>query len=175
MIKAAAVVSGDGAEIQNLLDGMFFGEINGFELSAVVATEEGSYALRRAANAHVDGYVVASRIFPNSGTFTRALTAKLLDLDVDAAILAGVEPEPDEDFYRVFAGRCICLRSAVRAGVLTGTVLLADADGSEARRFGRVKAEPQRYRSESRRALVAAGAGEMLTEAVKRYVREYHG
>ena len=58
MVKAVTVVSGDGAEIQSLLDGMFFGEIPGFEVGAVIAVERGSGALRRAEAAHVaDGRV----------------------------------------------------------------------------------------------------------------------
>ena len=55
--------------------------------------------------------------------------------------------------------------------------MLADADGSEARRFGRVTADERGVPDEAatRRALAEAGAGELLTDAVKKYMREYHG
>ena len=112
MVKAAAVVTGDGSELQSLIDGLFFGEIPDFTVSAVVATERGSRALARSESAGIPGYEVDAAIFPNAATFTRALTAKLLDLDADIAILVGVEPEPEEGLYRAFAGRCVCLRIA---------------------------------------------------------------
>ena len=177
MFKAAIVVTGDGAELQNLLDSVFFGEIPGFELAAVVVTEPDSYALKRCEALRVPSYVVDSSIFPNAATFTRALTAKLLDLDVTGALLVSVEPEPGESFYRVFSGRCVCLRLKRAGDTLPASVLLADADGSEARRFGRASAEipPRSGRAVARRAIVAAGAGELLTNAVKSYMSDYHG
>ena len=72
MLNAAALVSGDGAELQALLDSVFFGEIEGFSLSAVIATERGSFALTRAEGAHVPGYVVEEAIFPNGASFSLA-------------------------------------------------------------------------------------------------------
>ena len=48
MLNAAALVSGDGAELQALLDSLFFGEIPGFTLAAVIATKRDSFALTRA-------------------------------------------------------------------------------------------------------------------------------
>lgn len=171
MIKAAAVVSGDGSELQNLIDGLFFGEIPGFSLSAVVATERGSRALRRAELAGIPTYEVDSSIFPNAATFTRALTAKLQDIDADIAILVCPDPEPVEEFYRVYSGRCVCLRLSEQDGEATATAILADADGTEARRFGRVSA---RGGPEVHRALTENGAGQLLSDAVKGFMREAH-
>lgn len=184
MVKAAAVVTGDGAELQSLLDGMFFGEVPNFSLSAVVATEPGSAALRRAEAQHIATYTVDAGIFPNAATFTRALSAKLQDIDAEMAVLVSLEPEPAESFYREYSGRCVCLRLSERLkgaaergdGAVVATALLADADGSEARRYGRVSAEvkPGDSVSQLRRRLVESGAGELLTKALKDYMREFH-
>ena len=173
MVKAAAVVSGDGSELQNLIDGLFFGEIPDFALSAVVATERGSRAVRRAERAGIPAYEVDAAIFPNAGTFTRALTAKLQDIDADIAILVCLDPEPEEGFYRVFSGKCVCLRLSEQDGAVTATALLADADGTEARRFGRVRAGLAPG-EELHRALTENGAGQLLSDAVKRFMREAH-
>ena len=175
MARAAAVVSGDGAEIQSLLDSLFFGEIPDFELAALVATDSGP-SLRRGEAQHIPGYTVDASIFPNAATFTRALTAKLLDLDVDTAVLAAVEPEPDESFYRAFTGRCVCLRLAAEEGRLTASALLADADGSAARRLGRAGIEllPGEDGRSARRRLGEAGSGDLLAEAVKSCMRDFH-
>ena len=174
MVRAAAIVSGNGAELQNLLDGLIFGEIADFSLAALVATEAESPALRRGDGAHIPVYTVDAQIFPNPETYTRALTAKLLDLDIDAAIAVTLSPEPGREFYRAFAGRCICLRISEGGSDCTATALLADADGSEVRRFGRVRAEKSAG-ADPRRGLIESGAGELLTDAVKQYMREYHG
>ena len=176
MVKAAAVVSGDGEELQSLLDGMFFGEVPNFALTAVVSTTPGSKALRRAAGQNIAGYTVDAGIFPNAATFTRALTAKLQDIDAEMVILAALSPEPGEALYREYAGKCVCLRIALSGGEAVATALLADADGSEARRFGRVSVEaaPGGDFASVRRRLVEAGSGELLTGALKDYMREFH-
>ncbi len=176
MVKAIVVVSGDGAELQSLLDGIFFGEVPNLDIAAVVATEPDAYALRRAERANVQPYTVDKNIFPNAATFTRALTAKLQDLDAEVAVLVSLEPEPDESFYRLYSGRCVCLRISRTGGAVTATALLADADGSEARRFGRVSVEsvPGESEAELKRRLAENGAGETLTGALKDYMREFH-
>ena len=80
MIRAAVIVSGDGPEIQNLLDGNYFHEVPGLEIAGVVATSSESGALLRAKSANVPAYCVDSAIFPNAATFTRALLTKLQDI-----------------------------------------------------------------------------------------------
>lgn len=176
MVKAAAVVTGDGSELQSLIDGLFFGEIPDFTVSAVVATERGSRALARSESAGIPGYEVNAAIFPNAATFTRALTAKLLDLDADIAILVGVEPEPEEGLYRAFAGRCVCLRIARGADTVSAAAVLADADGSEARRFGRVSVPAVLDESAAalHRRLTENGAGQLLSDALKQFMRDFH-
>lgn len=113
MLNAAALVSGDGAELQALLDSVFFGEIEGFTLSAVISTERDSFALTRAGGAHVPGYVVEEAIFPNGASFSLALLNKLHDLDIDFIILAGFEPKLSEGLARAYRGRAVGLRCAL--------------------------------------------------------------
>ena len=40
MVRAAALVSGDGAKLQAILDSMYFKEIPDFELVAVISSEK---------------------------------------------------------------------------------------------------------------------------------------
>lgn len=51
MVRAAALVSGDGAKLQAILDSMYFKEIPDFELVAVISSEKDAYAMKRALNA----------------------------------------------------------------------------------------------------------------------------
>ena len=50
MVRAAALVSGDGAKLQAILDSMYFKEIENFKLVAVISPEKDAYAMKRALN-----------------------------------------------------------------------------------------------------------------------------
>ena len=126
MVKAAAVVTGPGRELQSLIDGMYFGEIPDFALTAVIGAEADSPVMNRARGAGIAVNKVDPRLFPGAPSYTRALTALLADLDVDAVILADVSPEPAEPLFRAFAGRCLRLKYCGAEA----EVSLLDADGS---------------------------------------------
>lgn len=89
MIRAAVLVSGDGALLQSVLDSMYFGEIPNFELTAVICTESDAYALRRARNSGVESFVVEPSLFPTKLSYSMAISNKLKDMDIDLVILAG--------------------------------------------------------------------------------------
>ena len=73
MVRAAALVTGDGAKLQAILDSMYFKEIPDFELIAVISSEREAYAMKRALNAGVPAYVVDPELFPNSTSHSMAL------------------------------------------------------------------------------------------------------
>ena len=88
MIRAAALVSGDGAKLQAILDAMYFGELPNFELAAVISPEKECSAVRRAANAGVPAYVVDPDLFPTMTTHSMAVANKLKDMDIELVLLA---------------------------------------------------------------------------------------
>lgn len=53
MIRSAVLVSGKGTKLQSLLDSVFFGEIPELQLVAVISSDAGAYALKRARNAGI--------------------------------------------------------------------------------------------------------------------------
>ena len=187
MLNAAALVSGDGAELQALLDSVFFGEIEGFSLSAVIATERVSFALTRAEGAHVPGYVVEEAIFPNGASFSLALLNKLRDLDIDFIILAGFAPKLSEGLARAYRGRALGLRCALspafdglpapelcRAALdrgvrWTGATVYAHADNGEVGEIllqAPVEVEPGDSPEKLRRRILET-AGPLLIEAIR--------
>ena len=91
MIRAAALVSGDGARLQAILDSMYFKEIPDFELGAVISTARDVYAMKRALNAGVPAYVVDPELFPNTTSHSMAVANKLKDMDIELVILAGYD------------------------------------------------------------------------------------
>ena len=91
MIRAAALVSGDGARLQAILDSMYFKEIPDFELVAVISTARDVYAMKRALNAGVPAYVVDPELIPNTTSHSMAVANKLKDMDIELVILAGYD------------------------------------------------------------------------------------
>lgn len=91
MVRAAALVSGDGAKLQAILDSMYFKEIPDFELVAVISSEKDAYAMKRAINAGVPAYVVDPELFPNMTSHSMAVANKLKDMDIELVILAGYD------------------------------------------------------------------------------------
>ena len=91
MVRAAALVSGDGAKLQAILDSMYFKERPDFELVAVISSEKDAYAMKRALNAGVPAYVVDPELFPNMTSHSMAVANKLKDMDIELVILAGYD------------------------------------------------------------------------------------
>ncbi len=91
MIRAAVLCSGDGAQLQAILDAMYFKEIPNFELVAVISPQKEAYAMTRALSAGVPAYVVDPDLFPTMTSHSMAVANKLKDMDIELVILAGYD------------------------------------------------------------------------------------
>ena len=89
MVKIAVLVSGGGTNLQALIDAQHRGEIIGGEITAVIASKPGVYALERAEKAGIPTYVVARKDYDSSQAMTIALVDKLKSLGIDLVVLAG--------------------------------------------------------------------------------------
>ena len=87
--KIAVLVSGGGTNLQALLDAQARGELGGGEITAVISTKAGVYALERAAKAGVPGYVIPRKNFDSNQAMTVAMVEKLRELEIDLVVLAG--------------------------------------------------------------------------------------
>ena len=87
--RIAVLVSGGGTNLQALIDAQGRGEIVNGEIAAVISSRPGVYALERAANAGIPGYVVTRKDYPSNQAMTVALVDKLKALDIDLVVLAG--------------------------------------------------------------------------------------
>ena len=61
--RIAVLVSGGGTNLQALLDAQARGEIRGGRIAAVISSNPEAYALTRAEQAGVPGYVIARKNF----------------------------------------------------------------------------------------------------------------
>ena len=89
MKRIAVLVSGGGTNLQALIDAQGRGELGGGEIAAVISSKAGAYALERAANAGIPGYVLPRKEFASNQAMTVALVDMLKKLDIDLVVLAG--------------------------------------------------------------------------------------
>ncbi len=89
MKKIAVLVSGGGTNLQALIDAQARHELGGGQIVAVISSKAGAYALERAKNAGIAGYVLPRKEFGSNQAMTVALVGLLKDLGVDLVVLAG--------------------------------------------------------------------------------------
>ncbi|MCD7733731.1 MAG: phosphoribosylglycinamide formyltransferase [Clostridiales bacterium] len=89
MKRIAVLVSGGGTNLQALIDAQSRGELGPGEIAAVISSSPEAYALRRAEQAGIPGYVVSRKDFPSNQAMTASLTRLLGELEIDLVVLAG--------------------------------------------------------------------------------------
>ena len=89
MLKVAVLVSGGGTNLQAILDAQAAGAIPHGQVSLVVASKPGIYALERAARAGVESAVVSRRDYPSAEAFDAALLDTLQSHGIQLVVLAG--------------------------------------------------------------------------------------
>lgn len=111
--RIAVLVSGGGTNLQALIDAQRRGEIVNGEIAAVIASKPGVYALERAANAGIPGYVVARKDYPSSQTMTAALVDKLRELNIDLVVLAGFMVILTQEMVRAYPNAILNVHPAL--------------------------------------------------------------
>ena len=89
MKRIAVLVSGGGTNLQALIDAQARSELGGGEIVAVISSKAGAYALERAKNAGIAGYVLPRKDFASNQAMTVALVELLKSLHIDLVVLAG--------------------------------------------------------------------------------------
>ena len=87
--RIAVLVSGGGTNLQALIDAQAENRLGGGEIVAVISSKEGAYALQRAENAGIAGYVLPRKSFDSNRAMTVALVEMLQSLHIDLVVLAG--------------------------------------------------------------------------------------
>jgi len=113
MKKIAVLVSGGGTNLRALIDAQHAGQIVNGEIVAVISSDPTAYALQRAANAGIPGYVVARKDFPSNQAMTAALVEKLQALDIDLVVLAGFMTILTEEMVKAYPNAIINIHPAL--------------------------------------------------------------
>ena len=89
MVKIAVLVSGGGTNLQALIDAQARGEIKNGQITLVIASKPGVYALERAEKAGIPSCVIARKDFDSAQAMTAALVEKLRAEGIGLVVLAG--------------------------------------------------------------------------------------
>lgn len=109
----AVLVSGGGTNLQALIDCQKDGYFSDSEITLVVASKPGVYALERAANAGIRGTVLARRDYEDIASYSKALVETLQSENIDLVVLAGFLTIIDEQVYEAFPNRIINVHPAL--------------------------------------------------------------
>lgn len=105
--RVAVLVSGQGTNLQALLDAEGRGEIPHGEMALVLSSRGDAYALQRAAQAGVPTAVVERRQCADQREFEQKLLAGLRAAKIDLIVLAGFMHILSADFIRHYPGQII--------------------------------------------------------------------
>ena len=105
--KIAVLVSGGGTNLQALLDAQAAGLLPHGEIALVVSSNEGAYALTRAANAGVPAETVSPKRCGGQAAFESALSDLLAAYEIDLIVLAGFLTILSADFTARWPSRIL--------------------------------------------------------------------
>lgn len=109
--RIAVLVSGGGTNLQALIDAQKSGVLHSGEIVAVISNKPGVYALTRAENAGINGYVANKKELGES--FEAEVIRIIEEVKADIIILAGFMCILSEDFTKRFPNRMINVHPAL--------------------------------------------------------------
>ena len=98
-IKIAVLVSGGGTNLQAILDYQQAGKLKNGEVVAVIASNPNAYALKRAENFGVQGFVV-SRKGLSQKDFENGIISRLEEVGAEVIVLAGFKSILSAEFTK---------------------------------------------------------------------------
>ena len=113
MKHIAVLVSGGGTNLQALIDAQGRSEIVNGSIAAVISSSPEAYALERAKQAGIPGYVLARQDYPSNRAMTVALVDKLRELDIQLVVLAGFMTILTEEMVQAFPNAILNIHPAL--------------------------------------------------------------
>lgn len=113
MLNIAVLVSGGGTNLQAILDSQARGENPNGQVTLVVASKPGVYALERAEKAGVKSCVVSRKEYENGDAFDAALLAVLQENKIDLVVLAGFLSVLGQSVVKAYPNRILNVHPAL--------------------------------------------------------------
>ncbi len=111
--KIAVLVSGGGTNLQALIDAQVRGELGNGEISLVIASKPGVYALERAKNNSIKSIVLSRREYESIADYSKALVDVMVEEKIDLVVLAGFLTIIDEQVYNQFPNKILNVHPAL--------------------------------------------------------------
>ncbi|MGF1693760.1 phosphoribosylglycinamide formyltransferase [Photobacterium kagoshimensis] len=107
MKNIVVLISGNGSNLQAILDACENGTIANANVAAVLSNKADAYGLERARQANVDALHLSAADFSDRETFDKAMITKIDAYQPDLIILAGFMRILSRDFVRHYQGKMI--------------------------------------------------------------------
>lgn len=106
-MRVLVCVSGNGTNLQAILDGIQAGTLANTEIVRVLSNNEDAYALQRAKNAGIETVCVSPKRFPDRTAFYEAFQKAVQEAEPDLIVLAGFLVVLPKEFVRLYQNRII--------------------------------------------------------------------
>lgn len=130
MSRVVVLISGNGSNLQALLDQQQLGQLSG-EIVAVISNKADAYGLTRAKAAGISSEVIANADFANRATFDHALIAAIDRHQPNLVVLAGFMRILTSDFVNHYQNRLLNIHPSLLPlypGLDTHTKAIANND-----------------------------------------------
>ncbi|SMY38790.1 Phosphoribosylglycinamide formyltransferase [Photobacterium malacitanum] len=107
MHNIVVLISGNGSNLQAIIDGCSNGIINNSQVAAVISNKANAYGLKRAQRANIDNLCVAATDYANRQDYDQALIEKIDAYQPDVIILAGFMRILSANFVNHYQGRML--------------------------------------------------------------------
>lgn len=113
MKNIVVLVSGNGTNLQALINAEKSGEIKNGKITCVISSKEDAYALERAKINSIPSVVVKRTDYPDTGSYSKALLSELRRHSPDLIVLAGFMTIFDESVVREYPYKIINVHSSL--------------------------------------------------------------
>ena len=107
MFRIGVLVSGGGTNLQAIIDRIEDGYLSNCEITSVVSSKEGVFALERAKKHGISARCIARKAYSNTEEYSSALAAHFEQENVDVIVLAGFLTVLSENFIKRFENKII--------------------------------------------------------------------
>ena len=104
--KLAVLVSGNGSNLQSIIDSINIGDINA-DISLVISNIESAFALKRAKKENLKSAFLNHKNFSSRESFDQALSELLIKHEIDLIVLAGFMRILSNSFTKKFSRKII--------------------------------------------------------------------
>lgn len=113
MKRIVVLVSGGGTNLQALIDASNNGIIKNGEITCVISSKEGAYALERAKKSNIPTRVIPRKEYSDSKSYSKAILEALNEEKADLVVLAGFMIILDECVVKAYPYKIINVHPAL--------------------------------------------------------------